>query len=168
MVFISELNKIGVKSKLVVIGCNPSIEDDMAEFVEVVGFLNKNRASDNQYLEQVLRESVALILPSKAECYGCVYCEANAYGLPAIGRDTGGVSEIIKDGHNGFLISSTTSPAKLAKKWKDLWLANNNYIEMARAARREYLERLNYEVFAKKLNEIFEELLEKKNTHKHV
>ncbi len=41
------------------------------------------------------------------ETMGRSYCEASASGLPAIGTSVGGVAEIIKAGHSGFLVEES-------------------------------------------------------------
>ena len=44
-----------------------------------------------------------MVVPSSYEGYGIVYREGMAFGLPAIGTTSGGASEIITDGENGYL-----------------------------------------------------------------
>lgn len=163
LLFIKELNNLGVLSTITVIGCNPDIPKDMMNYVNVIGFLDKSQSEDNAILNKILMESVALLLPSHAECYGCVYCEAYAYGLPVIARNTGGVSEIVKEGLNGFLIDND-SPGNIALKWKNLWINNNAYEEMAQNARKEFKDRLNYDSFTKKLNNVLKELIIEKES----
>jgi glycosyltransferase involved in cell wall biosynthesis len=89
----------------------------------------------------------ALLLPSLAECFGCVYCEANAYGLPVIGRNTGGVSEIIKEGVNGLMLNKEEFPSDLAIKFLSLIQDIEQYKNISINARNEYERHLNYETF---------------------
>jgi len=100
-----------------------------------------------------------LIVPSLAECYGCVYCEANAYGLPALARDTGGVSEIIKDGINGLLLKSNEQPEDFALRWLNIWCDREKYLSLSLNAHVEFEKRLNYEVFVDKLELIIKNLV---------
>jgi phosphatidylinositol alpha-1,6-mannosyltransferase len=48
------------------------------------------------------------IMPSRPsdrfEGFGLVYAEAGAYGKPVIAGRTGGVPEVVQDGHNGILV----------------------------------------------------------------
>ncbi|WP_137463714.1 glycosyltransferase, partial [Escherichia coli] len=45
-----------------------------------------------------------LLLPTIADCYGMVFCEAAAFGLPVVATDTGGVSSIVINERTGILI----------------------------------------------------------------
>jgi glycosyltransferase involved in cell wall biosynthesis len=83
---------------LTVVGCHPEIEGEAKSFTRVVGFLRKSSPEDSEMLGRLYLSATALLVPSQAECFGCVYCEASAYGLPAIARDTGGVSAAVIDG----------------------------------------------------------------------
>ena len=156
--FVSCLNKMGIRTHLTIIGCSPDIPSEMKEVVSVVGYLKKDEPSDRAKLNNILSESHALILPSQAECYGCVYCEANAYGLPALGRDTGGVPEIIKDGINGLLLKSGDSIDDFASRWADIWRDRSGYTSMSRNSYSEFRQRLNYDVFANKLENVLTNL----------
>ena len=53
-----------------------------------------------------LQESDIFVLPSWYEALGCVYLEAMACGVPAIGCRGNGIDEIIEDGKDGFLVEN--------------------------------------------------------------
>ncbi len=60
--------------------------------------------------------------------------EAMSYGIPAIGRDVGGIGELI-DATCGCLIDSVADPEKLAKAIKDFYLMPSEiYIQKREAA----------------------------------
>lgn len=160
--FVAALNRTGIKSFLTIVGCSPDVPDDLQPYVKQMGFLRKDKEDEAEKLELLFRKSTGLLLPSLAECYGCVYCEANAYGLPALGRDTGGVAEIIKDGVNGLLMRTNESPEEFASRWAQVWNDKTAYQEMSINARQEFDERLNYDVFVNKLEEILSQINEEK------
>ena len=160
LLIVEELNKLNIEAHLTIVGSEPEIPSQYKDYVNKIGFLDKNNLSDVKTLEKLLSESHALLLPSLAECYGCVYCEANAFGLPALGRDTGGIPEIIKEGVNGLLVGMHESAEDFAKRWARLWIDKNKYAEMLGLCRVEYEQRLNYEVFVKKLTGVFDGLME--------
>ena len=146
-----ELNRLGVKAKLTVVGCQPDIPEEFRPYVHLIGFLNKENPEDYKKFVNIMAQSTALLLPSLAECYGCVFCEANAFGLPVLGRNTGGIPEIIKDGINGLLFERYETPETFALRWKQIWQDKSQYESMAIKARVEYDDRLNYDVFVSRL-----------------
>jgi glycosyltransferase involved in cell wall biosynthesis len=152
--FLKTLKSLGVKATLTVIGCAAQIPADLQEFVTQLGYLRKEDPADAERLMNVMSQSHALIVLSQAECYGCVYCEANAYGLPAIGRDTGGVPEIINDGMNGLLLKQGESVDALADRWAVIWYNLDAYKAISLNAYSEYCGRLSYGVFADRLDNV--------------
>jgi glycosyltransferase involved in cell wall biosynthesis len=163
---VAHLNHKGIKSRLAIVGCSPEIPAEYKNFVDTIGFLRKDLESDVHKLQTLLSKTSALILPSFAECYGCVYCEANAFGLPALGRDTGGVPEIIKEGINGLLLRAGESPESFADRWAEVWTTRSIYTKLAFSSRQEYKERLNYKVFITKLEGILKNLVEKSQVNR--
>ncbi len=151
MRFIKALANNGITCKLIIVGCSATINEADEALVEQVGFLNKNIPEEYNRLQKLLQTCHALLLPSVAECYGCVYCEANAYGLPALGRETGGIPEIIKEGENGLMVRKMESPEDFAKRWADIWTCKEKYVEMGQQARNHFEQRLNYSVFVERL-----------------
>ncbi|MCB2155939.1 glycosyltransferase [bacterium] len=59
-------------------------------------------------------------MPSKLEGLGTSLIDALAMGLPAVGCRTGGIPDVIEDGHNGVLVPPQDSEA-LAAAIVDLW-----------------------------------------------
>ncbi len=55
-------------------------------------------------VREVMRDCYAFALPSLNEGFGRVFIEAMALGKPVIAPRVGGVSEVVRDGENGFLI----------------------------------------------------------------
>ena len=73
------------------------------------------------FLEAVSREQLAacyaqakvFALPSTGEGFGIVFIEAMAFGLPVVGVAAGGVTDIVQNGANGFLVPAN-DPGALA------------------------------------------------------
>lgn len=65
-------------------------------------------------VKRELLSSDAFALASHAEPLGVAYMEAMAAGVPTIGTNAGGVTEIITDGHDGLLIEPK-NPTALAR-----------------------------------------------------
>ena len=74
---------------------------------------------DDAELAAILAQSDVLVVPSEYEGFGIVYLEGMSFGLPAIGTSSGGASEIITAGVNGYLVTPN-DPAALAKCLLDL------------------------------------------------
>ena len=66
-----------------------------AEFIDYVGFLDKNKAEEYKLLVELYRKSHLLLLPTKAECSAIVYSEAAAFGMPCYTFSTGGTANYV-------------------------------------------------------------------------
>ena len=68
----------------------------------------------------ILFNTHLLFVPTRADCTPIVFCEANAFGIPVITTDTGGVSSIIKNGENGFAFPLDATPDEYANTIQSL------------------------------------------------
>lgn len=148
-----ELERLGVPTRLTVVGCVPpkGLGDKK---LHVFPFLNKNDPDQRRQLEDLYLEADLFVLPTRAECYGIVFCEANAFGLPAIGTNTGGVSEIIRSGENGFLLPPGARGMEYARVVADLWADKQKLQQMRRTSRQSYEARLNWDVWGKTVSDL--------------
>ncbi|MBI3259617.1 MAG: glycosyltransferase family 4 protein [Ignavibacteriae bacterium] len=153
-----ELNKRGIATVLTVCGCIPPKEFTHSQ-VSVIPFLDKTKTTDREHLNKLLQDSHFLLLPTRKEAYGLVFCEACAYGLPSITTDTGGVSEIIHDGINGYTLPLELGAKEYADKISDLWTNQDQYKALAHSAHNEYQKRLNWNSAGKSIKSILENLL---------
>jgi glycosyltransferase involved in cell wall biosynthesis len=64
-------------------------------------------------IPNILKSIDVFVLPTLQEALGTSFIEAMAMGKPVIGTDVGGVSEVIKDGLNGYL-AEPNNPHALA------------------------------------------------------
>lgn len=70
---------------------------------------------NNSLLDYYLRISPNLFInTSKSEGLPVTMMEAMSVGIPVLGLDVGGVSEILNDNYNGFLLSSDVSANEIA------------------------------------------------------
>ncbi len=100
-----------------------------------------------------------LVLPSHSEGMGRVILEAMACGTTVIGTRIGGIKEAITD-DVGLLVPSE-SPEELAKAINDLIKDDDLRFKMSVSARKRALELFDIKVHAKKMMELFEEIVEK-------
>lgn len=149
-----KLNRIGLPAELTIVGCNPFEERTQPDYVRCEGFLSKRSLPDCRRMEQLLAESHFLIVPSLAECFGLVYCEANAFGVPCLARSVGGVPTIIKNGLNGYLFDPDDSATAYVQVIERLFQQYNQYLDLAFSSANEFNRRLNWDVAGKRAREI--------------
>src|SRR5919108_5774210 len=109
-----ELNRRGLPTTLSVIGCSPPLAPDVRRFVHILGFLDKGTIAGARQIEAELERAHFLILPSKAECYGLGLGKANAFGVPCVTTNVGGIPTIVRDGVNGAIVDPDAPPATFA------------------------------------------------------
>ena len=144
----------GVDVRLTIIGCQPPVGLVMPDFVDLVGFLSKQTEDGSRRIAQYFRESHFFVLPTRAEAYGMVFCEASAYALPSIAPRVGGISSIIEDGVNGWLLPLEATPEQYARLLAEKWKDRAGYEAMAAACHRIYEERLNWDAAASRVVEL--------------
>ncbi len=124
--------------------------------IEVIPFLDKNEAKDFERFEQILSSVHFLLLPTRADCTPLVNCEANAYGVPAITTNIGGVSEAVKDGINGFCLPLSAGGTEYASIISSLFSNKEKYHDLIASSRRRFDEELNWDKFADRLKEVLQ------------
>lgn len=139
-----ELNKLGLSTELTVVGCQPISEEPLPSFVKPLGFISKSSAQGKEKIKQLISESHFLILPSKAECYGVVLCEANSLGVPCISTKVGGITTIVRDNVNGYLFSKDADISEYCSYVCHLFNSYADYKNLALSALNEYQSRLNW------------------------
>ncbi len=148
------LRKMGIDAELTVVGTVPpeGVQDEHLTFIP---FINKNIPEQLQKLQDLYFGASFFIFPTRAECYGIVICEANAFGLPVITTDQGGVSTIIRDGKNGYKLPLSASGAEYAKLIAEIFGDRSRYERLVLSSRAEHDTRLNWNTWAEKLHEVF-------------
>lgn len=145
-----ELNNRGIDTVLTICGMEPPSEY-VNEKVRVIPFLDKSNEADAKAFNTLLLESHFLILPTKAECFGIVFCEAAAFGLPVIATKTGGIPEVVDDNKTGMLIDSADDADGFARAIASVANHSERYINMVLAARAKFDHDLNWEVWKQRV-----------------
>jgi glycosyltransferase involved in cell wall biosynthesis len=146
-----KLNQNGIKTTLHIIGIPDLPTKYLKDFVKSYGYVNKSQSEGKAIFDKLFRESHFLIVPSEAEAYGLVYCEANAHGIPAIGTITGGIPTIIKNDINGWIFDKEEFIENTNNKIKSTIETPDLYKKLAKTSFDEYKNRLNWSVSGKKL-----------------
>ena len=80
------------------------------------------------------RPSHFLLLPTLADCFGLVLCEANAFGVPSLANDVGGVGEVVKPDVNGCLFAADAPAGCWADRVGELFTDRTAYAPWPTAA----------------------------------
>lgn len=130
-------------AELHIVGCDPA-EVRGVPGVVIHGPLSKAEPGQSETLSDSFREANFLFMPSREEAYGLVYCEACAYGLPPVARDTGGVGTIIRHRWNGLLLDTEADAQAYADEIAAIWSDGARYAAMQTAAREAFETHLNW------------------------
>jgi glycosyltransferase involved in cell wall biosynthesis len=156
------LEEMGIKAELTICGCVPP-KAFTHERMKVIPFLDKNDPQQYKQMEQLYQEADFFLLPTRNECFGIVFCEANAYGLPVITTRTGGVPEVVRDGENGFTLVSGARGDAYARVIASIYEDEQAYTKLVKSSRAAYDERLNWDVWGRALGDIIANITEASN-----
>jgi glycosyltransferase involved in cell wall biosynthesis len=156
------LKQRGINPYLHIIGCVPPHDLSREENITVIPFLDKNNAEDFQKLHTILLRTDFLLLPTRAECAGVVFCEASAYGIPSITTDTGGVRTYVQDGINGFALPLSAGADAYIQKIERLVSDPQAMQSLKLSCRKYYEERLNWDQWSLQFQQIAERLVQEK------
>lgn len=122
------LKEQGINCSLTIIGCQPKNIDKGDNQLKIIPFIDKANSHDKILLDEILRTPHFFILPSLFDCFGIVFCEASAYGIPSIAFDVGGIHQVIRNGWNGFLLPAQAGSKEYARIISDLWADSQTYM----------------------------------------
>jgi glycosyltransferase involved in cell wall biosynthesis len=137
------LNQSGLRTTLHVVGCRPVIPGDLQPHVRIHGVLKPSVPEQRAALEALFRRAHFLFVPSRAEAYGMVFCEANAFGAPCITTATGGIPTIVREGINGIALPLQAGPAEYADAIRQL-AHPDRYPALANRSFTAFEQRLNW------------------------
>lgn len=153
------LNANGCPACLHVVGIEELDEDiQKLPYVKYIGFLNKNNPEAYHRLLQEIYMCDLLLLPTKAECSAIAFSEASAYGLPIFTHNTGGISNYIEEGRNGYMLPLGSDGKDFGKMILDC-VRNGQIKTMSMSAKEVYREKLNWGVWTEKLRNIIMNLV---------
>ena len=158
-----ELKRRGVECQLTICGCIPPFTiDDPA--VTIIPFLNKNKKEDLHIFTRLLQDQHVLFLPTRADCTPIVFCEAAAYGLPAITTDTGGVSSMVINDKTGYCLPYEAGANEYASIIESLAHDRMKYGVMVMNSREHFLQHLNWDSWGRQVKKIIDKHILKRNS----
>jgi len=145
----TKLNRIGISTQLVVVGLTTQdlqreYPNGVPKVIQTHGVLNPREPDQQRHLELLFSQAHFLLLPSEAECFGHVLCEANGFGVPTIASDVGGIPSVVRSGLNGYTYPRALWVTASVNQIRTLWRDRAAYEALARSARLEYATRLNW------------------------
>ena len=152
---LSALDRMGFDAELTIVGCVPPKHVRHPK-LRVIPFLNKNLPEEKQRLTNLFKEADFFLLPTRNECCAIAFCEANAFGLPVVSNDTGGVSEVIQSGENGYLLSPADRGDAYARVIADCFRNQARYQAMRCRSREIFEERLNWDAWGAAVRPLLE------------
>lgn len=150
----------GMDARLTVIGCIPP-ERYRSDHVTVHPQLNKAVPAELATFQNALSEAHFLVMPS-FESYGFAFCEASAYGLPALCLRVGGVP--VREGENGHALPPGSGPEDFADIIATYHAAPERYADLSRSARKVYEQRLNWDAWARRSTALMRQAVAEKRS----
>lgn len=150
---LTALNKKGVDAELIVVGCVPPAELK-SDKLKVIPYLNKNVPAHKKQFHELLLTSNFFIFPTRADCSPIALCEANAFGLPAITTEVGGIPTIIHNGKNGYRLPLTAGGEEYANLIAEIYADRERYNQLVSSSKAESEQRLNWNTWAEKIHHL--------------
>lgn len=151
------LRSRGIEANLSIVGANPE-EAKRKDWIKVYAYLDKNRSTDLQTYMNLLRDSHFLLLPTRADCTPMVIAEANAFRTPVICTSVGGIATLVEQGKNGFMLEPEASAEEYANVIQKYGQDSELYATLSVGARQVYMNRLNWNAWARNIIAKAEEL----------
>jgi glycosyltransferase involved in cell wall biosynthesis len=139
------LNRTGCPTELVLVGSTPPPTTRLPDYVKPMGFISKRSDEGRRTIDALFAESHFLIVPSRAEAFGVVFCEASSFGVPSLASRTGGIPSVVRDGKNGATFAVEASKQAYADFIREYVQDRGKYESLARSTFREYQTRLNWD-----------------------
>lgn len=154
---LAELKDRGVEAELVICGCTPP-KPVTQDSLTIIPYLDKNDREQRDRLDQLYRDADFFLLPTRADCYGIVFCEAAAHGVPSIAPATGGVSCAIRDGETGILLPPNARKADYARVIFETFANQDRLARLRQSSRDAFEARLNWQAWAQRVSNLIQTL----------
>jgi glycosyltransferase involved in cell wall biosynthesis len=153
-----ELRRRGVPLHLDLVGL-PRVPVELPPYARSLGLLDKNDPRDRERLDDLFAKAHVFFMPSRAENYGIVFCEAAAFGVPSVASNVGGIPTIVRDGETGFTLPPDSPPEAFADKLQSTFTDPRHYRAMALASLNDFSTRLNWDAFADRLFQLIRSIV---------
>ena len=148
------LAKLGHKVRVDIVGCPIPARHRNLPWLHGHGLLSPRVAGDMAKLHDLFTQAHFVFVPSRAECYGMTFAEANAYGVPAISTDTGGICGVVKDGYNGHLLPLDADGPAYADLIASVFANASHYERLCAQSFEAFARHYNWSNFCRKFVDI--------------
>lgn len=152
-----ELQRQGVACTLSIVGSVPGGEIADPN-IRVYPFVDKSTEEGRALFGRLLAEAHFLVAPTLFDCFGIVYCEAAAYGVPVLTADVGGVRQVVREGENGFLLPADAPASEYAARIRALFEDRERYGKLRAQSRLHFERRLNWDAWRERMNALIARL----------
>ena len=153
------LNQLGLRTKLTIVGAQPDLGDVLPKYIYLAGRVNKNTLEGAKKFEYLVAEAHFIVLPTQADCTPIVIAEGNAFGVPSIASNVGGIGTIIRDDMNGKIFANREDIDGYCTYILDLFSDYSRYQELAISSFNEYRNRLSWVAAGREVTKQMEQLL---------
>jgi glycosyltransferase involved in cell wall biosynthesis len=150
-------------TELHIVGCDPPLAPDTVG-VHRHGFLRKSEPHEFEQLKRLYGTSSFFLLPTRAEAYGLVFAEASAFGLPVLGRRTGGVPAVVEEGVNGMLFEPEAGAAAYADWIEAVWHDRAAYRRLRETTRAKFERDLNWSVWGDRTSALIDAVIARRRS----
>lgn len=155
-----ELEKLGIQAELIVCGCTPP-KGVAHERMRVIPFLDKNDERQSQEIENLYAMADFLLVPTRCDAFGHIFCEASAFGLPSITTNTGGVPEVIRNGENGHVLPYHAEGSEYAQVIAEIYQDDQRYTALVQSSRAAFESRLNWDTWGSAVTQVLQDIIGK-------
>src|SRR5712691_11217354 len=148
-----KLEEMGIEAELIICGTTPPGEFAHERMV-VIPFLDKNDERQSREIEKLYIMSDFFLLPTRADCTPFVFNEANAFGLPVITADTGGVPDMIRNGENGYVLPYSARGSEYAQIIAEIYQDEQRYIALVQSCRTAFESKLNWDTWGRAVKDV--------------
>lgn len=154
---LAELRDRGVEAELAICGCTPP-SPVTQDGLTIIPYLDKNDREQRTRLDQLYRDADFFLLPTRADCYGIVFCEAAAHGVPSIAPATGGVPCAIRDGETGIVMPPDARKADYATVIAETFANPGRLARLRQSSRDAFEARLNWRAWSRRVSDLIQTL----------
>ncbi len=153
------LSERGIDVAMHIVGVQPPAGIDLPSWVTLHGYLDKRDPAQRATLDGLFASSHFFLLPTQAEAYGIVFCEASSFGLPSIATRTGGTGDAIREGVTGWTLPPEEPPSAYADRIESCFKDRAQYAAIARSAFADFTDRTNWGVVCEQAAAAIRELV---------